>query len=315
MHQKRIRSLAVVVMLLVGSAISNELYAQSDADILDAAGTGNLGMMRTLLQLGGNPNAVDTLGNTALMYASQGGSPDVISALIDAGAAVDAVSNDGWTALLYAAYLGQADAAATLLAHSADPGITLEGGLSALIIAAVRGHSDAVDVLVAGGMQIDATLPDGRTALMAAAEGGSVEVVEKLLDLGADPNAQTTSGSTAASSALQNGHTEVAKVLAEADAEFMTGLASVEAPSSPSCPPPAWPDSLWEAEIEGQIVVEFVVGRDGETEDSTVTLISSPHSGLDNAAVAMFSACAFEPGKIAGTPARVRLRQGLNVGG
>jgi len=305
--------LAILALILVGSGLTSESYAQSDEDLRDAAGSGNVGMGRTLLGLQANPSAADSLGYSALMYAAQLGYTDVVGALAESGANVNAVSSEGWTALLLTALQGQAETATELLALGADPNATFGGGFTALMVAAARGHAEVAEALLDGGLPIDATLSDGRTALMAAAEGGHVDVVRTLIEHGADVNIKANGGGTAASSAMRNQHIEVAKVLGEAGAVFGAGLE--EMPSNPRCPNPAWPESMWEADIEGQVVVEFVVDREGETEDSTVTMISSPHPDLVDAALDMFRACVFDPGKVDGTPVRVRLRQGLTLGG
>jgi TonB family protein len=235
--------------------------------------------------------------------------------LLDAGAEINAVSSEGWTALLLTALQGQAPTAAELLARGADFNLTFGGGFTALMVAAARGHAEVVDALLAGGMDIEATLSDGRTSLMAAAEGGHSDVVLTLLAHGADVNAAANGGSTAASSALRNGHLETAKELGKAGAVFTAGQAGLESPSEPACPRPQWPESVWELELEGQIIVEFVVDAEGMTEDSTVNLLQTPHPDLEEPAKEMFSLCEFSPGNIEGTPVRVKIRQGFNVGG
>ncbi len=315
MHQMKLRSLACAGILLIGTAMTTDAYAQSDADILDAAAAGNAGMIQTLLQLQANPNAVDSMGYSAVMYAAQSGYTDVVRVLLDAGADVNAISSEGWTALLLTALQGQAETATELMARGADATITFGGGFTALMVASARGHAEVAAALLEGGLDVEATLSDGRTSLMAAAEGGHVEVINTLIERGANVNARANGGSTAAMAALRNGHLEAAKELADAGAEFMAGLPSVESPTEPACPRPQWPESVWEADITGQIVVEFVVDVEGLTEDSTVTLISTPHPDLEEAAKVMFQGCEFNPGHIEGTPVRVRLRQGFAVGG
>ena len=311
----KLRSMTFIALLLVGSGLMTDSSAQAnDADLLEAAAGGNASMVATLLQLNANPNVADSLGYSALMYAAQLGFPDVVGVLADAGADVNAVSSEGWTALLLTALEGQAEAATELLARGADANATFGGGFTALMVAAARGHVEVTEALIQGGLPIEATLSDGRTAIMAAAESGHIEVVRKLIEHGADVNAQANGGNTAAMSAVRNQHVEVQKVLAEADAVFLGGLVQ-DLPSNPSCPNPAWPESMWEVELEGQVVVEFVVDREGETEDSTVTMISTPHEDLTEAAIEMFRGCSFDPGTIDGTPVRVRLRQGLGLGG
>ena len=52
---------------------------------------------------------------------------------------------------------------------------------------------------------------------------------------------------------MRNGHLETAKELGRSGAEFMAGLAGLDAPTEPACPRPQWPESVWEMELEGQI--------------------------------------------------------------
>lgn len=315
MHRTRKRMLAALCLALVGTLATTQLHAQSDQDILDAAGSGNVGMISTLLRLQANPNAADSMGYTTVMYAAQMGHTEAVEALLDAGADINAVSTEGWTPLLLTALQGQAETATALMGRGADATVTFGGGFTALMVGSARGHVEVVEALVTGGSDLEAKLPDGRTALMAAAESGHLGVIEKLIELGADVNAEANGGGTAAVSAMRNGHLNVIPALAEAGAIFMAGFAGVESPSAPSCPNPQWPESLWEAEIDGQVIVEFVVDREGEVEDGSVVMISTPHPDLEEASIEMFSNCSFDPGKVDGTEVRVRLRQGLNVGG
>lgn len=311
----KLRSLTFIALLLVGSGLTTESFAQAnDADLLEAAAGGNAGMVTTLLRLNANPNIADSLGYSAMMYAAQLGFVDVVGLLADAGADVNAVSSEGWTALLLTALEGQAGTATELLARGADMTVTFGGGFTALMVAAARGHAEVSQALVDGGMPIDQTLSDGRTALMAASESGHIEVVRTLIENGANVNAEANGGNTAAMSAVRNEHVEVQQLLAEAGAVFLGGLVQ-DLPSNPQCPPPAWPESVWELELDGQVIVEFVVDREGEVEDSTVTMISTPHPDLEEASIAMFGACKFDAGEIDGTSVRVRLRQGLGLGG
>lgn len=313
MNRKKIVTMVFVVLLLIANGLVTESHAQTNPqDLLDAAGNGELGMVTTLLSLRADPNAADSLGNTAVMYAAQFGHVEVIGALAEAGADVNVAKADGWTALLLAAYVGQAGSVTELLLRGADMSAKLDV-LTPLMIAAVQGHANVAEALIAGGAEVDETLDDGQTALFVATEGGHADVIRTLLEAGADPNAVTNTGATAVYGAIRNQDTVAIQILAEANAIFAAGLD--EMPGNASCPEVAFPDSLQDTEISGQIIVEFLVDREGQTEDSTVTVLESPHDGLVNTAIEMFQGCVFSRGRIFGIPARTKVRQALNFGG
>ncbi len=312
MNRSKIVSMAFVALLIAGG-LTTKSYAQANPqDLLDAAGNGNVQMVNMLLGLNADPNVADSLGNTAVMYAAQFGHAEVIGVLADAGADINIVKPDGWSALLLACYVGQPGSVTELAARGADMTIKLDV-LTPLMLAAHQGHAEVVTALLEAGVPVDETLSDGQTALFVATQAGNTDVVSALLAGGADPNHQTNNGAIAANSAITNNDTATIRVMAEADAIFTAGLE--EAPGNASCPDPEYPDSLYEVEIEGQLVIEFLVDREGQTEDESVTIISSPHEGLNEAATQMFRECVYSRGLIAGIPVRVRLRQALNFGG
>jgi ankyrin repeat protein len=311
MNRSKLFTLVLVPLALALSGVTTESHAQANnADLLDAAAGGNLGLVNMLLQLNADPNATDSTGYTALMYAAQSGHIDVVGALLDAGADVNAASQDGWTPLLLTAFQGQTETLNFLLTRGADMSAKLDV-LTPLMVAAVRGNTETAAALIDAGARVDEALDDGQTALMAAAEAGNTDVVQMLLEKGADPNAETDGGSTAAAAAARGGHTEVLAALAAAGAVLTAGLDSP--PADPTCPDFTLPDSLQDVSLEGRIVVEFVVDTAGEVEDSTVTVVETPHDGLVDAATEMFQGCVFTPGSVGGVPARTRIRQALTL--
>lgn len=76
------------------------------------------------------------------------------------------------------------------------------------------------------------------------------------------------------------------------------------APERLSCPPPEYPSILREAGIEGQVVIQFVVERDGTVEQPTVQTLSSSHRGFEEPARAMIEGCRFRAGAVRGEPVR-----------
>ena len=115
-----------------------------------------------VLKAGADANRTNTLGQTALMIATEIGYADSVQALLDAGAKVSATDPEGATAL-----------------H----------------LACQRGDTNIVARLIAVGAKLDMTNRAGRTPLDVAVWEGRVEVVQQLRALGAP-------GSVAESKAL-----------------------------------------------------------------------------------------------------------------
>jgi ankyrin repeat protein len=106
---------------------------------------------RMLLDYGAQVDAANSLGRTALMFASVYGFLDLATWLLDAGADPNVVPTDdtGWPALIAAAQRGHSDVVALLLAHGADPGVRDLEGKTALDRARTERHRDVVRLLEA----------------------------------------------------------------------------------------------------------------------------------------------------------------------
>ena len=136
-----------------------------------AAKSGDLEAARLFLHSGGDINAPDRYGQTALMIVARAGRVDAARLLLDHGANVNAVEKwRGQTALMWAAAQGQADMVRALIAAGADVNaratvndwgrqVTAEpraiyrpaGGLTPLLYAAREGCVDCAAALVEGG--------------------------------------------------------------------------------------------------------------------------------------------------------------------
>lgn len=82
------------------------------------------------------------------------GDVEGLRALLASGGDVDARDRYGQTALMLAAHHGHADVLETLLAHGADPDVTAKYGLSALMLAVVAGHEASARVLARAGADL-----------------------------------------------------------------------------------------------------------------------------------------------------------------
>ena len=137
-------------------------------------------------------------------------------ALIAAGGDVNAPQGDGATALHWAAHRDDLDAATLLIEAGADVDAANALGATPLWLAATNGGAAILERLLEAGADPNAALRMGETPLMAAARSGSRPVVELLLAYGADPNrAEREREQTALMWAAAQRHPRVAGLLAE----------------------------------------------------------------------------------------------------
>ena len=146
--------------------------------------------------------------------AASKGNRTEIERLLKSGGDVNAQQADGATALQWAAYRGDAKLAELLLKAGAKPDLANHNGATPLWLAATRGDGAVTEALLKGGADANEQLPLGRRPLMLAARSGSVDAVHALLEHGADVNAsETARGTTALMQAADQGHADVLKEL------------------------------------------------------------------------------------------------------
>lgn len=199
--------------------------------LMQAAHKGNERLVRLLIALGANANAVDrgprTAGNSALTFAAGHGDPEIVRRLLDAGADPNppksalcaAVSSEAATTELLdllvsrGARIQDADGrsvlgclgvarergelAAFLVSHGADADSLEAPGMPLIVSAAAGGRIHMLELLLSSGANLNARDRAGRTPLMAAAAYARVDAVRFLLDRGADPSLQDEHGRTA----------------------------------------------------------------------------------------------------------------------
>jgi ankyrin repeat protein len=223
------RSTDMVDILLEGGADPNARLQSGESVLMNCARTGAVDATRSLLNAGADPNVAESSrGQTALMWAANGGQAEIVRMLIEHGAdvarattaTVDRVPNTcricdwkpspgGFTALMFAARSGDLDTATLLLEAGADiDRATAEYG-SALVIASASGHEDLALLLLAEGADPASTDENGVTALHHAHQNGLAsmhgltydpvyrlrpdnmpKLALALLEAGADVNAQ-----------------------------------------------------------------------------------------------------------------------------
>jgi len=78
-----------------------------------------------------------------------------------------------------------------------------------------------------------------------------------------------------------------------------------EKPVRISCPTLEYPRMLRQANIEGQVLLRFIVEADGHVLSEHIETLSSSHRAFDGPATEMVSACLFRPGRVRATAVRV----------
>ena len=179
---------------LVGAAVLTltvALGAQSAAPVADAAMSGELAAVKTLLQQGRDVNAAQGDGMTALHWAAMKNDAELAQMLVYAGANVKATTRlGGNTPLVIAARNGNAPVVEVLLKAGADAKGATSTGTTPLMLAAASGSVEAVKALLAAGAEVEAKESSmQQTALMFAAANTRVDVMRALIAAGANVKA------------------------------------------------------------------------------------------------------------------------------
>ena len=78
-----------------------------------------------------------------------------------------------------------------------------------------------------------------------------------------------------------------------------------EVPEQLSCPSPQYPRMMQQANLEGEVLLQFVVEADGHVKRPTIEIMSSTHKTFEGPARDMIQRCLFRPGKVRTTSVRV----------
>ena len=179
-----------IAILLLGSAALCSAEIRK-VPLVEAAKSGDVSQLETLLATHADPNSTTPDGATALMAAARENRLDAVRALLKAGADPKLKNRYGVTALYLACNNGNAPVVTELLRAGADANGASDQGETVLMTAARSGSLEAVQALIKGGANVSTVEKwKGQTALMWAAAEGHTEVVKALLASGADPHAR-----------------------------------------------------------------------------------------------------------------------------
>lgn len=183
---------AVMALLLNHGA----RFDPEDRPLVDAAISGNLELVRILIEHRIDPKAGNDIGETPLSLAASYNHSHLIPILLKAGANVNDPDDIGCTPLNEAALSGAIESMQLLLKHKADINYQSNDGCTSLRGAVVKQHFKAVKLLLESKANPNINHKNGSTtldqALTQQANEASTAIKDLLLEHGAKSNSLTT---------------------------------------------------------------------------------------------------------------------------
>ena len=154
-----------------------------------------------------------SISNLAILEAAETGDLEKVKSLIESGADVNIKNNGGWSPLYMAAAGGHLDVVKLLIAKGANVNTSNNFGWTPLHATVISGHQGIVELLLAKGANVNAKRIGGWTVLHQAVAGGNRDIVELLIKSGADVNVERDDGLTPLDLAQQQNKTEIVELL------------------------------------------------------------------------------------------------------
>ncbi|KAF2994563.1 hypothetical protein E8E14_003661 [Neopestalotiopsis sp. 37M] len=190
----------------------------SRTPLMLAASQGNCDVVKTLLDLGANPDAADDTWQNVLHHAVKNGHKEVTRVLTSRNPQQEslhtAANKDGLTALGVAIEAGHLDIV-KLFPPEWSWTVVDPDGYSPLMRAVAEGHVQVVEWLLdeRGVGDIDGVDSEGRTPLLTAVQARELDVVKFLLSRGADASIEDPLGGTPCRWARTYGRLDIVSVL------------------------------------------------------------------------------------------------------
>jgi len=182
-----------------------------------AVSTGNLDMVRLLIENGAAVRVGDNNLRSPIHFANWAGSREMIDLLLEKGAVVDTRAIGGATPLIHASLNDNFDMSRHLIERGADIHTQCNSLTTPLYFAVLNNNPEYLDYLLLAGAEVD--VPDflGRTPLAIAVRDGNADLAQSLIQNGADPSRKDLgTGQSLLHLAAIEGHAEVLAILLQA---------------------------------------------------------------------------------------------------
>jgi ankyrin repeat protein len=187
--------------------IDVNVWSSSETPLLAAVKNQHFKTTKCLLEAGAEPDLCPKTGTTALEEAAGLGDIDIVKVLLEFKADVNHQNLAGDTALIFASRTGHSRTASFLLENGASINLKNKKGNTALAVAAKHGKVEVVEALLKEGAEVRVRDKKGRTPLHRAVAGtwltdgngvrSKEQIVKMLMRAGANPNAKDIEGKTA----------------------------------------------------------------------------------------------------------------------
>ncbi|UCE40399.1 MAG: ankyrin repeat domain-containing protein [Candidatus Aminicenantes bacterium] len=185
-----------------------------------AAQTGQIEIVKYLLEKGADVN-LNRGGATALhMAALYGGKTELITLLLEAGADINAKTGDGVTPLNLAVIGKQKDIAELLLDKGGEMNLENQNFTQLLYISASCGIKRIADIALKKEVDFLFRTGNGDTMLHAASEGGMSELARLLLSKGVNMEAANIYGQTPLHIAARGGYKNIVELFLKNNADI-----------------------------------------------------------------------------------------------
>lgn len=203
-------------MLMAGNVDIKLENAQKQTALFKAAESGNLVIVRALLECGLDPAQKDISGETPLSAAIRCGNRSVAEALLEITSDPAGVIDNEGSTLLHKAAWGNLTPIAALLLDKYDFNVDCRDnyGRTPAHTAAYQGNTRLLKYLLTEkSAVINVRDLDGRTPLFSGAYDSNIKTLKLLCELGADMSIQDKYGLTAAGFARNQNNPAAAKFL------------------------------------------------------------------------------------------------------
>ena len=183
--------------------------------LFKAAESGNLVLLRALLEQKLDPEHTDNFGETALMVALRCGNRSVAECLLKITDDPTRITDNEGSTLLHKAAWGNLPELANvlLLEHNMNIDFKDYAGCTALHVAAYQGNTRILKYLVEHAANVNAVDNEGRTPIFSGAYDGNLKTVKLLSECGANLLLKDNTNLTVLEYAISRKEFETAKFL------------------------------------------------------------------------------------------------------